>query len=67
MAKLALTAREVADLKAREKDAHDNIREAEEQKMKSALDGKLMAIGNILHEYMPVAADEATNVPLRVF
>lgn len=41
--------------------------EAEEQKTKSALDGKLMAIGNILHESVPVAADEGANVPLRVF
>ncbi|CAD6335415.1 unnamed protein product [Miscanthus lutarioriparius] len=41
--------------------------EAEEQKTKSALDAKLMAIGNILHESLPVAADEANNVLLRVF
>jgi seryl-tRNA synthetase len=41
--------------------------EAEEQKTKSALDAKLMAIGNILHESVPVAADEANNVTLRVF
>ena len=33
MAELALTAREVADLRAREKDACDNVREAEEKLM----------------------------------
>jgi seryl-tRNA synthetase len=41
--------------------------EVEEQKTKSTLDTKLMAIGNVLHESVPVAANEANNVTLRAF
>ncbi|CAD6339682.1 unnamed protein product [Miscanthus lutarioriparius] len=41
--------------------------EAEEREAKAKLEAKLMTIGNILHESVPVSDDEANNVLVRGF
>ncbi|KQK03614.1 serine--tRNA ligase [Brachypodium distachyon] len=73
------TSKEIGKLKAKKQDATELIQSTEEiksrlaaketevQDAKSTLDAKLVAIGNLVHESVPVSNDEANNAIVRTW
>jgi len=73
------TSKEIGKLKAKKQDATELIQSTEEikgrlaaketevQEAKTTLDAKLVTIGNIVHESVPVSKDEANNAIVRTW
>ncbi|CAM0949676.1 unnamed protein product [Alopecurus aequalis] len=73
------TSKEIGKLKAKKQDATELIQSTEEikarlaaketevQEAKTTLDAKLVTIGNIVHESVPVSNDEANNAIVRTW
>uniref|UniRef100_A0A0D9VQS6 serine--tRNA ligase n=1 Tax=Leersia perrieri TaxID=77586 RepID=A0A0D9VQS6_9ORYZ len=73
------TSKEIGKLKAKKQDASALIQSTEEikkrlaaketevQEAKTTLDAKLVTIGNIVHESVPVSDDEANNLVVRTW
>ncbi|CAM0871725.1 unnamed protein product [Alopecurus aequalis] len=73
------TSKEISKLKAKKQDATELIQSTEEikgrlaaketevQEAKTTLDAKLVTIGNIVHESVPVSKDEANNAIVRTW